>query len=77
MIDFKAPHNFALFKHKRPVTKKDIYNHQLEKLNILINHYNQEDFDSLKFHNLNADQMLVFLGNENFVAGQARKETVI
>jgi hypothetical protein len=26
---------------------------------------------------LNSDQLLVFLGNKNFIAGQARKEKVI
>jgi hypothetical protein len=66
-----------MFKYKKPTTKKDIYNHQLEKLNVLISFYNEEDFDSIKYHNLNVDQLLVFLGNENFVLGRARKEKVV
>ena len=31
----------------------------------------------VKFHNLNSDQMLKFLGNPNFFSGNSRKEKVV
>ena len=55
VIDFKNPQIYAMFKHKKPTDKKDIYHHQFEKLKILISCYNEEDFSKVKFHALNSD----------------------
>ena len=40
MIDFTSPEVYKLFKYKKPTGKKDVFNHQMEKLNILISFYN-------------------------------------
>lgn len=58
VIDFKNPEIYALFKNKRPVDKKEIVAHQYEKLKILIACYDSHDFDMVKFHALNSEQIL-------------------
>ena len=40
---------------------------QMEKLRIMLNFYSKQDFDNVKFHKLNSDQILQFLKCENFV----------
>ena len=40
-IDFRSPEIHKIFKFKKPETKGDIYNHQFEKLSILISFYNE------------------------------------
>lgn len=76
-IDFKSPEVYKLFKIKKPKEKKEIYKYQMDKLNVLINFYNSQDFEAVKFYKLNSDQILVFLGNSNFTNGLCRKEKVI
>jgi hypothetical protein len=77
VIDFKTPPYKSQFKIQRPQTKKEIFNHQLEKLGILISTYSEEEFEQIKFSNLNSDQILVFLGNPNFITGNAKKIKVV
>lgn len=55
VIDFNSPEVHKMFKNKRPTAKKEIFNYQMEKLNVLITFYTEEDFDKVKFHNLNSD----------------------
>jgi hypothetical protein len=44
-IDFHSPEVYKLFSMKKPISKKDVFNHQLEKLNIMLTVYNTDDFD--------------------------------
>ena len=76
-LDFTAPEIYKLFKYKKPHSKKDVYKHQFEKLQVLLSAYTSEDFDKITHHKLNVDQNLAFLQNINFVGGSARKEKVI
>lgn len=76
-LDFSSPEIYKLFKTKRPTSKKEIYLHQLEKLNVLISYYKRDDFEKIKFHALNVDQILTFIQNPNFIRGQAKKEKVV
>ena len=76
-VNFQDPELYKLFKVKRPTTKKEVYLHQLDKLQVLISLYDRNDFDQVKFYNLNIDQKLAFLENESFLGGMARKEKVI
>ena len=39
----------------------------MEKLRIMLNFYTKEDFDAVKFHKLNSDQILQFFKCEKFV----------
>ena len=55
----------------------EVYLHQLDKLQVLISLYDRNDFDQVKFYNLNIDQILAFLENQSFLSGVARKEKVI
>ncbi|CDW74735.1 UNKNOWN [Stylonychia lemnae] len=76
-IDFQSPEVYKMFQIKRPREKREIFTYQMDKLNILISFYNQQDFEQIKFHKLNSDQILVFMGNKNFLNGRCRKEKVI
>jgi hypothetical protein len=60
-LDFTAPEVYRLFKYKKPSSKKDVYKHQFEKLQVLLSVYNREEFDQVSFHKLNSDQNLAFL----------------
>lgn len=46
-------------------------------MQVLISLYDRNDFDQVKFYNLNIDQKLAFLENQYFTGGVARKEKVI
>lgn len=76
-IDFARPEIKRLFKVKNPTTKSEIYQFQLEKLDILISHYTREDFDKIKFLDLNSDQILVFLGNKHFTGNPQWRDKFI
>ena len=76
-VNFQDPELYKMFKVKRPTTKKEVYLHQLDKLQVLISLYDRNDFDQVKFYNLNIDQKLAFLENQSFIGGVARKEKVI
>eukprot|EP00347_Sterkiella_histriomuscorum_P005962 403354597 len=76
-IDFRSPEVYKMFRVKKPKEKKEIFNYQMDKLNVLIHFYTKEDFDNVKFFKLNADQILVFLGNPNFTHGLCKKEKVV
>ena len=60
----------------RPDGKKEVYYFQLEKLRIMLSFYNKAEFEVVRFHKLNSDQILQFLDCPNFLA-VARKEKVI
>ena len=52
---------------RKPQSKQEVFNMQMEKLRIMLTFYTKEDFDNVKFHKLNSDQILQFLKCENFV----------
>jgi hypothetical protein len=54
-VNFQDPELYKLFKVKRPAMKKEVYLHQLDKLQVLISLYDRNDFDQVKFYNLNID----------------------
>ena len=53
--------------HKKPTSKSEIFDMQMEKLRIMLHYYSKEDFENVKFHKLNSDQILQFLKCSNFV----------
>ena len=60
----------------RPDGKKEVFYFQLEKLRIMLSFYTKKEFENVRFHKLNSDQILQFLDCPNFLA-VARKEKVI
>jgi hypothetical protein len=55
LIDFKSPEVYKLFKVKKPREKGEIFKHQMDKLDILLNFYTADDFERVQFFKLNAD----------------------
>jgi hypothetical protein len=44
-VDFSSPEVYKLFKVKKPQGKKEVYYHQLGKLQVLLSLYDTQDFD--------------------------------
>jgi hypothetical protein len=59
---------YKAMKLKRTDSKSQVYEQMLDKVRIMFDtRYTSEDFDQLKLHNLNADQLFCLLKSENFV----------
>ena len=59
-IDFNAAENYKKFRIKIAQTKADLFNQTACKLQLLLETYSQDEFDKVKFYDLNTDQILIF-----------------
>ena len=77
-VDFSSPEIYKQIQGvKKPEDKVDVYKMQFEKLRIMLLFYTEQDFKQVKFHKLNSDQILKFLGWPGFVRNKKLTGKVI